>query len=163
MERAWKENVQPAVADLSPEVLPSVAHAGGAAGKEWALMPGLVIERDVLIEAPAEVVWRTITEPDQMAQWFADRVELVVKVVDPPTRFSFRWNYPPGEEPVTGNSMLVEFTLTPEGDERTRLRVVECGHELRDWPDAEKQRYADEHRGGWGEYLDRLAGVLAER
>ena len=145
-------------------------------------MPGLVIERDVLIEAPAEVVWRTITEPDQMAQWFADRVELVVKpgahgymqfgdqggpvvveVVDPPTRFSFRWNYPPGEEPVTGNSMLVEFTLTPEGDERTRLRVVECGHELRDWPDAEKQRYANEHRGGWGEYLDRLAGVLAER
>jgi uncharacterized protein YndB with AHSA1/START domain len=64
---------------------------------------------------------------------------------------------------VTGNSMLVEFTLTPEGDERTRLRVVESGHELRDWPDAEKQRYADEHRGGWGEYLDRLAGVLAER
>jgi uncharacterized protein YndB with AHSA1/START domain len=28
--------------------------------------------------APAEVVWRTITEPDQMSQWFADRVELVV-------------------------------------------------------------------------------------
>ena len=42
--------------------------------------------------------------------------------------------------------MLVEFTLTPEGDERTRLRVIESGHELRDWPDAEKQRYADEHR-----------------
>lgn len=26
-------------------------------------MPGLSIERDVLIEAPAEVVWRTIIEP----------------------------------------------------------------------------------------------------
>jgi uncharacterized protein YndB with AHSA1/START domain len=154
----------------------------GAAGKEWTLMPGLVIERDVLIEAPVEVVWRIVTEPDQMTQWFADRVELVVEpgahgymqfgdqggpvvveVVDPPTRFSFRWNHPLGEEPVAGNSMLVEFTLTPEGDERTRLRVVESGHELRDWPDAEKQRYADEHQGGWGEYLDRLAGALAER
>jgi uncharacterized protein YndB with AHSA1/START domain len=64
---------------------------------------------------------------------------------------------------VTGNSMLVEFTLTPEGDERTRLRVVESGHELLAWPEAEKQRYADEHRGGWGEYLDRLASVLAKR
>jgi uncharacterized protein YndB with AHSA1/START domain len=141
-----------------------------------------MIEREVLIEAPAEVVWRTITEPDQMSQWFADHVDLVVEpgahgymgfgdrggpvvveTVDPPIRFSFRWNHPRGEEPVVGNSMLVEFTLTPEGGERTRLRVAERGHELRDWPDAEKQRYADEHREGWGEFLDRLAGVLARR
>ena len=69
-------------------------------------MPGLVIEREVLIEAPAEVVWRTITEPDQISQWFADRVDLVVEpgahgymgfgdqggpvvveTVDPPARF----------------------------------------------------------------------------
>jgi uncharacterized protein YndB with AHSA1/START domain len=146
------------------------------------LMPGLLIEREVVIEAPVEVVWRTITEPDQMSQWFAGRVDLVVEpgargfmqfgdqggpvvveTVDPPTRFSFRWNPPPGEEPVAGNSMLVEFTLTPEGAVRTRLRVVESGHELRAWPDAQKQRYADEHGGGWGEYLDRLAGVIAKR
>jgi uncharacterized protein YndB with AHSA1/START domain len=145
-------------------------------------MPGLTIDRDILIEAPVEVVWRTITEPDQMSQWFADRVELViepgargymhfgdqggpvvVEVVDRPTRFSFRWNHPVGEEPVAGNSMLVEFTLTREGDERTRLRVVESGHELRDWADAEKQRYADEHSDGWVEYLERLATLLAKR
>jgi len=144
-------------------------------------MPELVIDRDVVIEAPAEVVWRTITEPDQMSQWFADRVELVVEpgahgylqfgdqggpvvveTVDPPVRFSFRWNHPRGQEPVTGNSMLVEFTLTPLGEERTRLRVVESGHELRDWPEAEKERYAAEHRDGWVEYLARLANVLAE-
>lgn len=177
MERAVERELQPSVACCLLTCYRRLQVTGLGV-----LMPGLVIERDVLIEAPAEVVWRTITEPDQMAQWFADRVELVVKpgahgymqfgdqggpvvveVVDPPTRFSFRWNYPPGQEPMTGNSMLVEFTLTPEGDERTRLRVVESGHELRDWPDAEKKRYADEHRGGWGEYLDRLAGVLAER
>ena len=145
-------------------------------------MPGLVIEREVLIEAPVEVVWRTITEPDQMSQWFADRVELeakpgahgylgfgdqggpvVVEVVDPPTRFSFRWNHPVAEEPVAGNSMLVEFTLIPEGDERTRLRVVESGHELLAWSDAEKQHYAGEHQEGWAGYLDRLATLFAER
>ena len=145
-------------------------------------MPGLMIDREVLIEAPVDVVWRTITEPDQMSQWFADRVDLVaepgahgymqfgdqggpvvVEVVDPLVRFSFRWNHPHGEEPVAGNSMLVEFTLTPEGAERTRLRVVESGHELRDWPDAEKQRYADGHRDGWGEFTDRLATLLAKR
>src|SRR5579863_8247088 len=106
-------------------------------------MSDLVIEREIVIEAPAEVVWRTITEPDQIVQWFAQKVELVVEpgargyvgfgdqggpvvveAVEPPARFSFRWNWPAGEEPETGNSMLVEFTLIPEGDERTRLRVA---------------------------------------
>src|SRR5580692_8818574 len=107
-------------------------------------MAGLMIDREVVIEAPAEVVWRTITEPGQMSQWFADRVDLVVEpgargymefgdqggpvvveVVDPPARFSFRWNYPGGEDPVAGNSILVAFTLTAESAEQTRLRVVE--------------------------------------
>jgi uncharacterized protein YndB with AHSA1/START domain len=144
-------------------------------------MADLVIEREVLIEASVQVVWHTITEPDQMSQWFADRVELViepgahgfmgfgdqggpvvVETVYPPTRFSFRWNHPRGEEAVAGNSMLVEFTLTPEGDERTRLRVAESGHELRAWPDAEKERYADEHGDGWAGYLDRLAQMIAK-
>jgi uncharacterized protein YndB with AHSA1/START domain len=144
------------------------------------LMPGLGIEREIVIAAPVEVVWRIMTEPDQMSRWFADRVDLVVEpgargymkfgdqggpvvveVVDPPVRFSFRWNHPRGEEPVAGNSMLVEFTLTPLGPERTRLRVTETGHELVSWPDAEKERYADEHREGWAEFLDRLASVLA--
>lgn len=145
-------------------------------------MADLGIEQEVLIEAPAQVVWRTITEPDQMSKWFADKVDLVVEpgargymefgdqggpveveTVDPPNLFSFRWNHPRDEDPVRGNSMLVEFTLTEEGPERTRLRVTESGHELRDWPDAEKQRYADEHRGGWIDFLDRLADVARER
>jgi uncharacterized protein YndB with AHSA1/START domain len=145
-------------------------------------MTGLAIERDILIEAPADVVWRTVTEPEQMSQWFADKVDLViepgahgyltfgdqggpvvVEAVEPPVRFAFRWNSPAGEEPAAGNSMLVEFTLTPEGDERTRLRVTESGHELRDWPAAEQQRYADEHRHGWGDFLDRAATLAAKR
>jgi uncharacterized protein YndB with AHSA1/START domain len=162
--------------------MPRQVAAPARFGRSRILMAGLVIEREILIEAPPEVVWHTITEPDQMSLWFADRVELVVEpgahgfmgfgdqggpvvveTVDPPTRFSFRWNHPRGEEPVTGNSMLVEFTLTPEGNERTRLRVSESGHELLAWPDAEKQRYADEHRDGWAEFLDCLADVLGER
>ncbi len=145
-------------------------------------MGDLKIEREVLIEAPAEVVWSTITEPDQISQWFADRVELVlepgahgymhfgdqggpvvVETVDPPTRFSFRWNHPREEEPVAGNSMLVEFILVPESEERTRLRVTESGHELLAWPDAEKSRYAEEHQGGWETYMNRLATLVAQR
>ncbi len=139
------------------------------------------IEREIVIDAPAEVVWRTITEPDQMTLWFADKVELevtpgargymgfgeqggpvIVETVDPPTCFSFRWNHPAGEEPTTGNSLLVEFTLVREG-ERTRLRVVESGLNPLPWPDVDKQRYAEEHTNGWGEFLDRLARVHVER
>src|SRR4030081_2344438 len=109
------------------------------------------IEREVVIDAPVEVVWRTITEPDMISQWFADRVELelepggrgvmvfadrraplVVESVDPPTRFSFRWRHPAGERPTAIDAMLVEFTLVGEG-ERTRLRVVESGLELLAW------------------------------
>ena len=134
-------------------------------------MTDLTIEREVVIEAPVDVVWRTITEPDQITRWFADRVELdlepgahgymgfgdkggpvVVEAVEPPTRFSFRWN----------DSILVEFTLTSEGDERTLLRVVESGHELLGWPDAEKVRYTEEHNGGWATHFGRLSQVLAE-
>jgi uncharacterized protein YndB with AHSA1/START domain len=144
-------------------------------------MADVRIEREVVIDAPVEVVWRTITEPEQISQWFADRVELeakpggrgylgfgdqggpvVVEAVDPPTRFSFRWNHPAGEEPAAGNSVLVEFTLVGEG-ERTRLRVVESGHELLAWSDGEKDRYAEEHNGGWATFMDRLARLLAER
>ena len=61
---------------------------------------------------------------------------------------------------MAGNSMLVEFSLTRESDERTRLRVTESGHELRDWPEAEKQRYSDDHQDGWGAFLDRLTSVV---
>ena len=145
-------------------------------------MTSPVSDQEGLIEAPAEVVWRTITEPDQMSLWFADRVELVaepgaegyvhfgdqggpivVETVEPCSRFSFHWNHPDGEDPVAGNSMLVEFTLTPDGEERTLLRVTERGHELRDWPDEETQSYADDHQNGWGGFLGRCADVAAKQ
>jgi uncharacterized protein YndB with AHSA1/START domain len=139
------------------------------------------VEREIVIDAPVDVVWHTITEPDQIKLWFADKVDLevkpgargymgfgdqggqvVVEAVDPPTRLSFRWNHPAGEEPAPGNSLLVEFTLADEG-EHTRLRVIESGLTLLPWPGVEKQRYADEHNSGWGEFLDRLARLLAAR
>jgi uncharacterized protein YndB with AHSA1/START domain len=141
---------------------------------------GYQIVREIVIDAPVDVVWRTVTQPDQISLWFADKVELEVKpgacgylgfgeqggpvlveAVDPPTRFSFRWNHPAGEEPTAENSLLVEFTLAAEGG-RTRLRVVESGLDPLPWPDADKQQYADEHNGGWGGFLDRLAQLLAE-
>ncbi len=73
------------------------------------------IERDILVEAPIEVVWGTVTRPDQMSQWWSDAaefelragskgtltwkaegthmpttVQVTVETVEPPHAFSFR-------------------------------------------------------------------------
>jgi uncharacterized protein YndB with AHSA1/START domain len=143
----------------------------------------LTIERDIVIEAPIATVWRTITEPDQIARWFADRVELdarpggsgslffdknnvtaplVVERVEPPTFFSFRWCHPDGERPTHGNSTLVEFSLIAEADARTRLTVSETGLDAMPSSDEEKQRYADSHRDGWEGCFERLGALFGE-
>ena len=57
--------------------------------------------------------------------------------------------------------MLVEFTLFSEGSERTRLWVAESGLDVITWPEDDKVRYAEEHRDGWSNFMDRLAGLLA--
>lgn len=134
------------------------------------------IEREILIEAPVDVVWRVVTEPDQIRQWFADEAEIDLRVggdgrlkfarsgqsyqlqieaVEPPHRFAFRWVQPAGSVARENNSMLVEFTLQPEAG-NTRLRVVESGFDTVDWSDAAKAKYADDHSKGWQTILGRL-------
>lgn len=145
-------------------------------------MADFKIERDVVIEAPVDVVWRTITEPDQITRWFANRVELdlkpgghgylafgeqqgtaiLVETADRPSRFAFRWNRPQDDDPTDENSVLVEFTLTSRGPERTHLRVVETGLEMLAWPDDEKHSYSEDHNGGWSTCFGRLAGLFAD-
>ncbi|MGH2632964.1 MAG: SRPBCC domain-containing protein [Tepidiformaceae bacterium] len=142
------------------------------------------IERDIEINAPVEVVWRTITEPELICTWFADLVELdarpgavgsltfradsdsphvvgiTVVAADRPHRFSYRWVYPPGERATEGNSTLVTFTLVAEGDELTRLRVVESGLEEMDMADDEKEQFLKDHRHGWQVQGDRLRDLF---
>lgn len=134
------------------------------------------IEKEIVIEAPVDVVWRVLTQPEQMRQWFRAEAELDLKsggrgrlasyeisveAVDPLRRFAFRWVYPAGATPHESNSTLVEFTLSPEA-RGTRLRVVESGFDQIDWSDAEKAREVESHTRGWLECLERL-GNLASR
>jgi uncharacterized protein YndB with AHSA1/START domain len=145
------------------------------------------IEREIFIEAPIDIVWRTVTEPELIPLWFSDTAaidvqpgghgelvftdsattkhvtaQIVVEVVEAPTMFSFRWGHVDGIEPTAGNSMLVEFILEPEGD-NTRLRVVETGHVGMEWPDDQKATYAADHAHGWGVHLGRLQDHLESR
>ncbi len=148
-------------------------------------MSNYTIERDIEIEAPVEVVWRTITEPELIRTWFSDVADvearpgavgsltfradtdaphvvgITVVAADRPHRFSYRWVYPPGEHATETNSTLVTFTLVADGDERTRLRVTETGLELMDLADDEKQKFCEEHRHGWLVQGDRLRDLFA--
>jgi len=144
-----------------------------------------VIDKDILIDAPVETVYRVITEPGQISQWFADAadldpvpggqglltfedrattqrmaVRLTVTAAEPPHRLAYRWDYPDGEQPDEGNSLLVEFTLAAEGA-GTRLRVTESGFAALRGPDADKAGYYEAHDKGWDAHLTSLQGYVA--
>jgi uncharacterized protein YndB with AHSA1/START domain len=131
-----------------------------------------VIERDTVINASVERVWELITRPEHVGSWFGDAGaeidlrpggEMVIRwadhgtthgrvvSVEPHTRFSYRWapfKDLGGDEPVAGNSTLVEFTLRAEGDE-TRLRVVESGFRDLAVPEDRQAENAEGNREGW--------------
>ena len=133
------------------------------------------VEKEILIEAPVEVVWHLLTEPDQIRQWFADKAEIELRVggkgalafnghdsyqlqieaVEPPRRFAFRWVRRPGLILRNDNSLLVEFILEPENGS-TRLRVVESGFDAIDWSDEERAKYVEDHTNGWEHRLGLL-------
>ena len=95
------------------------------------------IAHEIVVAAPVDRVWAIITEPEHIQAWFAfdgatidlrPGGELVmtwkehgtyharIERIEPPHRFAWRWARLPGEQPRPGDSTLVEFTLTPEGD-----------------------------------------------
>lgn len=96
----------------------------------------------VFLHAPVETVYRVITEPDQISQWFSDAAELDprpggegiltfedratskqmavrLRVVsaDPPHRFAFRWDYPDGEQ-ARDTQLLVAYVCYRRASDR---------------------------------------------
>ena len=94
-----------------------------------------MIFREIVLPAPREEVWEALTEPERLADWFANDVDLdlrpgggasfrwsngeersaTVTEVEPGRRLAFEWEDDEGE---------VEFTLDDDAD-GTRLTVVE--------------------------------------
>jgi len=101
-----------------------------------------MIRREIVLPAPREEVWEALTDPDRLADWFANDVDFdlrpgggasfrwsngeersaTVTEIDPERRLAFEWE-DEGE---------VEFTLADDVD-GTRLTVVETAPE---WPTA---------------------------
>ena len=104
------------------------------------------VKREIELDAPPDEVWRALTDPDELEQWFANDVDLdpreggegtfrwddgeerhaVVEEVEPERRFAFTWD---------GGHVVIELEELPAG---TRVTVVEspvgewsCALELR--------------------------------
>ncbi|MGW3347232.1 SRPBCC domain-containing protein [Nonomuraea rubra] len=140
-------------------------------------MIGDRIEREIVIAASPERVWPLVAEP---GFWAADDetfrgttvtqgqslvvrnaehgdFPMRVEKVDPPRYLACRWvSAFPGEELREGNSTLVEFTLTPEG-EGTRLRVVESGFAALPTSEDNRRNIVDDHTSGWKQCFEALA------
>ncbi|HEY5437973.1 MAG TPA: SRPBCC domain-containing protein [Acidimicrobiales bacterium] len=142
------------------------------------------IEREIRIDAPIDVVWDVITNPKEIVKWFADEAEidlrpggtgflkfveaghlapLEVVTVEPPHKFSYRWNQKKGEQASDNNSMLVEFILS-EDNGATILHLVEGSLDAVAWSEDEKTEYFNDHTNGWTHFGDRLnAYILANK
>ena len=141
------------------------------------------IERELYVDAPPETVFGVVSDPEHVKEWWPDQaryevvvgsageimfgsgdagaiVALTVVEVDPPTRFSFRWTHPAGEEAVVGNSLLVTFELAPQGD-GTLVRFRETGFRELGWEAAVLETSYQEHVDGWDHFLPRLVSYAA--
>ncbi|MFB6718936.1 SRPBCC domain-containing protein [Kribbella sp. NPDC056345] len=137
------------------------------------------IEREVYVDARPEQVWSALTNPEHFATWYAfggAEIDLrpggslvmrwdehgeyrgFVETVEPGRRFAYRYAVDPDVAPVPGNSNLVEFTLTPDG-EGTRLRVVESGFDRLEFPEDVRAKHAEDSGQGWDGGLAALAEV----
>lgn len=105
------------------------------------------IEKTIEFSAPIERIWRAITDPDEVSQWFGQRAEIElspgaegafewdehgrfamrVEVVDPPNRLVWSWVHEPNVAFDDAPSTRVEWTLTRRADGGTTLVVLESG------------------------------------
>ncbi|HEU4540378.1 MAG TPA: SRPBCC family protein [Jiangellaceae bacterium] len=138
------------------------------------------ITREILIDAPLDVVWSVVTDPVHVGSWFGDSasidlqpggeavftwdahgaVRARIERVEPPHYFAFSWARRVGVEPAEGESTLVEFTLSKD-DDRTRLQVVESGFDELALPETERAKHFGENSQGWDLELAELRAYIA--
>jgi uncharacterized protein YndB with AHSA1/START domain len=140
------------------------------------------IEREIHIEASPEVVYRVVSTPEHLREWWPEEAELeavpggtgvitfvrpegtkveplTVVEADPPRRFSFLWVSDEGMAAAPDNSLLVTFDLVPSGS-GTLLRFSEEGFREKGWEAAVLEEQYREHVIGWDHFLPRLVAYV---
>jgi uncharacterized protein YndB with AHSA1/START domain len=132
---------------------------------------GKTVQRSIWINAPRERVWRAVTEPAQIAAWFApgttfsfngniisirmgdaDVEVAIIEVLDPPRQITTR--------SLPDRALTTTYTLEEENG-GTRFTVTEAGYEALP-PDARADRF-EQDGVGWELALDNLNAYLDGR
>lgn len=130
-------------------------------------------------DAPAEMVWKAISDVDQMREWYFDVSDFKAEIgfefsfegktekgicynhlckvteVEPGRRLTYSWRY----EGWAGDS-FVTWELMPEGD-KTRLRLTHAGLETfpKENPDLARENFV----GGWNAITGELLPQYLEK
>jgi len=148
------------------------------------------IEKQILLDAPRDRVWRAISDVREFNEWF--RVGLTspfapgavvsgqitypgyehltitawVETIEPQRRFAFRWHpgaIEPGVDYTSEPTTLVTFTLD-DADGGTRLTIVESGFDA--IPESRRKEAFRGNSKGWETQLENIrthvAGVSAK-
>jgi len=142
------------------------------------------IERQITLPFPREQVWQALTDPVELAIWFADSVELdlrpggaarfgwrkdtnpaVVERVEPMHQLSFRWGAYKGasQDAAEGApSTLVAITLDEiDEGEATVLTLIESG--FSGLPDDIRSVAIADNQQAWDEKLQDLRTYFTAR
>lgn len=137
----------------------------------------IAIERSIWINAPRERVWRALTDPAQVEQWFAPGTTFkstgsevgarlyvenpetgaemyvqTLEVVDPPKRLMLRSQPEPPETPT-----VTSYVLSEENN-GTRLTLTFSGYEAQ--PADVRGRNMEENAFGFGMMLSNIKAVI---
>lgn len=136
------------------------------------------VRRTIRINATREKVWRTVTEPELISQWFGQisltgsgvgahgtiswpnqaGVPIRVEACEPESMVAYRWCNEECTLPdavIEETSTVFTFTLEDAAD-GTLLTVVETGFDRTGDPVGNMES----HRGGWDGELDKLVALL---
>lgn len=132
------------------------------------------VEKTLDLRASRERVWKALTDPVELSQWFPDRTDLepragatgwfdwtehgryAVRLVelDPPSRLVWTWAREPGIAIDEVQRTTVEWTLEARPDGGTTLRVRETGFATPEQRDGNDE--------GWDKELGELLVLLGE-
>jgi len=154
-------------------------------------VPADSVEREILIEASAEVVWAVITEPEHISRWFSDEAQVharagaegkltwrpggrggsrhrqsdmivPIRVVDAEPFRRFSFRWNhPHGSRPDEHNSALVEFILSEEAAGTRLRVIESGITAVAPDEQGRSRYLEDHRQGWERHLGELLDHVA--
>ena len=131
-----------------------------------------VIEKKLELDQSPADVWRALTDPTEVANWFGDsasftpeaggegwfgweshgRFAMRIEQFEPPQRLAWRWAREAGKPLAETHSTLVEWVLLPREDGGTTLLLKESGFST--------EQSLQENTQGWQKELQHLVEFL---